>query len=212
MKPRPSVCISPPVRDRLEPSARRVGRAKASAWNAARHPAKSGVSSGDASHASRALRQSIRHRKRRCRTDRRTERSDRRRSRRARRRRRISSNRRSTPASPISDGKVGEGTLDALGFVRHRDDDLNAVDAPNVRFHVTGRSKAFQAAAGRSIARIAPAFEQLGADVSPKTWYRLFVNAPFLGRPFDEGHPPRADATATAGREVAPQPAAVSQA
>jgi hypothetical protein len=83
-------------------------------------------------------------------------------------------------------GQIGEGTLDALGFVRHRGDELNAVDALNVRFHVRGRSKAFQRL--QQVYRSdRAAFEHLGTDVSPKTWYRLFVNAPFLGRPFTKG-------------------------
>ena len=83
-------------------------------------------------------------------------------------------------------GQIGEGTLDALGFVRHRGDELNAVDALNVRFHVRGRSKAFKRL--QEVYRTdRAAFEQLGTDVSPKTWYRLFVNAPFLGRPFTKG-------------------------
>ena len=55
-----------------------------------------------------------------------------------------------------------------------------------MRFHVKGRTKAFRRMQ-MSIATDSAAFEQLGADVSPKTWYRLFVNAPFLGRPFDRG-------------------------
>ena len=84
------------------------------------------------------------------------------------------------------DGKVKEGTLDALGFVRHRNDDLNAVDALNEKFHVKGRSRAF-----RRVQEIHAsdrhAFESLGADVTAKTWYELFVNAPFLGQPFDRG-------------------------
>ena len=91
-----------------------------------------------------------------------------------------------TASKPYHDGKIGEGTLDALGFVRHRGDELNAVDALNVRFHVKGRSKAFQRL--QQVYRTdRAAFEQLGTDVSPKTWYRLFVNAPFLGRPFTKG-------------------------
>ena len=91
-----------------------------------------------------------------------------------------------TASKPYHDGQIGEGTLDALGFVRHRGDELNAVDALNVRFHVKGRSKAFQRL--QQVYRTdRAAFEQLGADVSPKTWYRLFVNAPFLGRPFTKG-------------------------
>jgi len=91
-----------------------------------------------------------------------------------------------TASKPYHDGKIGEGTLDALGFVRHRGAELNAVDALNVKFHVKGRSKAFQRL--QQVYRTdRAAFEQLGTDVSPTTWYRLFVNAPFLGRPFTKG-------------------------
>ena len=48
------------------------------------------------------------------------------------------------PVAANPDGRIGEGTLDALGFVRHRGDSLNAVDATNVNFHVKGNSKAFK--------------------------------------------------------------------
>jgi hypothetical protein len=84
------------------------------------------------------------------------------------------------------DGKIGEGTLDALGFVRHRGDSLNSADAVNVRFHVRGNSRAF----GRIkevFKKDESVFADLGPDVSPKTWYCLFVNPPFLGRPFGKG-------------------------
>ena len=88
--------------------------------------------------------------------------------------------------SPKSAGMAGEGVLDALGFVRHRGASLNAVDAANVRFHVKGRTAAFRRIQDLYTSDSA-AFAHLGADVSPKTWYCLFVNAPFLGRPFDRG-------------------------
>jgi hypothetical protein len=84
------------------------------------------------------------------------------------------------------DGKIGEGTLDALGFVRHRGDLLNRIDTGNVNFHVQGKSKAFERLQ-QVYAADKDAFRELGADVSPHTWYRLFVNAPFLGRPFRLG-------------------------
>ena len=84
------------------------------------------------------------------------------------------------------DGKIGEGTLDALGFVRHRDSSLNAVDASNEEFHVRGKSQAF-ARLKEVYGEDRNVFQALGVDVSPSTWYRLFVNAPFLGRPFYNG-------------------------
>ncbi|MGH9897029.1 MAG: hypothetical protein ACREA0_34530, partial [bacterium] len=84
------------------------------------------------------------------------------------------------------DGRIGEGTLDALGFVRHRGDSLNPVDALNQKFHVRGSSKAFHRIK-EVYKNDKAAFDELGSDVSPKTWYCLFVNAPFLGRPFVRG-------------------------
>ena len=83
------------------------------------------------------------------------------------------------------DGKIGEGTLDALGFVRHRDDSLNRVDKAN-QFHVKNDSKAFQRIKKVYVDH-ASVFEELGSDVTPRTWFRLFVNAPFLGRPITNG-------------------------
>ena len=97
-----------------------------------------------------------------------------------------SSSRRSTRPAAHHDGRIGEGTLDALGFVRHRGDSLNPADAANQKFHVRGGSKAFNRI--KEVYKNDKAvFEELGADVSPKTWYCLFVNAPFLGRPFARG-------------------------
>jgi hypothetical protein len=89
-------------------------------------------------------------------------------------------------SSNYHSGKIAEGTLDALGFVRHRGDSLNDADALNQKFHVRGGSKAFN-----RIKEIyngdKAVFDALGSDVSPKSWYCLFVNAPFLGRPFEKG-------------------------
>ena len=84
------------------------------------------------------------------------------------------------------DGRLGEGTLDALGFVRHRGRGLNTVDRLNVDYHVTGKSKAFKRVqqAHQDDPRL---FDTLGTDVNAKTWYYLFVNGPFLGRPFTRG-------------------------
>jgi hypothetical protein len=83
-------------------------------------------------------------------------------------------------------GRLDEATLDALGFVRHRDRRLNAADASNIAFHVKGRSTAFKRleeayAADRQV------FAELGSDVTARTWFSLFVNPPFLGRPFNRG-------------------------
>jgi hypothetical protein len=83
-------------------------------------------------------------------------------------------------------GRIDEGTLDALGFVRHRGEELNGVDAGNVQFHVKRRSKAFQRLEAVYKSN-RDAFEQLGSDVSPGNWYYLFASAPFLGRPFVRG-------------------------
>ena len=84
------------------------------------------------------------------------------------------------------DGTVGEGTLDALGFVRHRDASLNPLDALNVNFHVQGNTKAYRRLK-EAHAADASVFKALGPDVTPKNWYYLFVNAPFLGRPLLKG-------------------------
>jgi hypothetical protein len=178
-------CVfSQTVRDRLEPMLD-VSRARAaSAWNGARHPATSGVSAATLlSRLERYVNRST-----------------------------IEATMRNDTAlkglagdaaavlavvahqfqqkiyvsSAYHDGKVGQGTLDALGFVRHRDDALNAVDRRNMSFHVKGRSKAFKRL--QELYRTdRAAFRHLGADVSPNTWYRLFVNAPFLGRPSFNG-------------------------
>ena len=179
-------CLFPQtVRDRVEPLLDAAAARKASAWNAARHPKVSGVSAAalltrleryvnrsaiesamqkaaglkDLSGDAGVVLAVVAHQ---------------------------FQQKIYIASKPYHDGKIGEGTLDALGFVRHRGDELNAVDALNVRFHVKGRSKAFQRL--QQVYRTdRAAFEQLGADVSPKTWYRLFVNAPFLGRPFTKG-------------------------
>jgi hypothetical protein len=88
------------------------------------------------------------------------------------------------------DGQIGEGTLDALGFVRHRGPKLNAVDGTSESFH-TGKDKKGKSTAYERIVEVHAAdphvFDSLGSDVSPKTWYRLFANPPFLGRPFTRG-------------------------
>lgn len=84
------------------------------------------------------------------------------------------------------DGKIGEGTLDALGFVRHRGKSLNLSDEASSQFHVNGNSLAFMRIKhvfGTDIS----ALESVDADLSPSTWYRLFVNPPFLGRQFKGG-------------------------
>lgn len=91
-----------------------------------------------------------------------------------------------TAASDLRDGQVGEGTLDALGFVRHRDSSLNRVDGLNVDYHVKKNSGAYQRVK-ETYRTDRAAFDALGADVTPKNWYYLFVNAPFLGRPFQKG-------------------------
>lgn len=84
------------------------------------------------------------------------------------------------------DGMVGEGSLDALGFVRHRDKALNATDSKNIGYHVGGNYKAY-----RRIKEVyrsqRPLFDALGADVTPANWFYLFANPPFLGRPFRSG-------------------------
>ena len=90
------------------------------------------------------------------------------------------------PPDGVVDGKVGEGTLDALGFVRHRDASLNRVDALNVDFHVKGNTKAYRRVK-EAYAAAASEFTALGPDVTAKNWYYLFVNPPFLGRPFLRG-------------------------
>lgn len=87
-------------------------------------------------------------------------------------------------------GHAGEGTLDALGFVRHRDDSLNRMDLISRRFHAgtdgKSKSKAFKRI--EEAYKKAPGiFVSLGTDVSPRTWYSLFVYAPFLGRPILNG-------------------------
>jgi hypothetical protein len=84
------------------------------------------------------------------------------------------------------DGKIGDGTLDALGFVHHQDNSLNVADVLNHKFHVTGKSKAFQQLTKVYNANKS-AFQKTGRNVSPQTWYRMFVNAPFLGRRFKNG-------------------------
>ncbi len=179
-------CLFPQtVRDRVEPLLDAAGARTASAWNAARHPKVSGVSAAALltrleRYVNRSAIESAMQKAAGLKD--------------------LSGNagivlamvahqfqqKIYTASKPYHDGKIGEGTLDALGFVRHRGDELNAVDALNVKFHVKGRSKAFQRL--QQVYRTdRAAFEQLGADVSPKTWYRLFVNAPFLGRPFTKG-------------------------
>ena len=55
-----------------------------------------------------------------------------------------------------------------------------------MNFHVKGNSKAFKRIkevfnGDRNV------FADLGSDVAPKTWFCLFVNAPFLGRPIGKG-------------------------
>jgi hypothetical protein len=89
-------------------------------------------------------------------------------------------------SAAFHDGKIGEGTLDALGFVYHRDDSLNSIDALNDRFHVKGNSNAFKRLA-EVYENDKASFETIGPDASPTTWYRLFVSAPFLGRPVNRG-------------------------
>jgi hypothetical protein len=51
-----------------------------------------------------------------------------------------------------------------------------------VKFHVKGGTQAY-ARINEVFRKNQSAFSDLGADVSPRTWYSLFVNAPFLGRP-----------------------------
>jgi hypothetical protein len=86
------------------------------------------------------------------------------------------------------DGKIGEGTLDALGFVSRRG--LNRVDAANHRYHSgqdgAGKSAAYQRL--ESVYRTHQAeFQSVAPDLTPATWYLHFVNPPFLGRPFRNG-------------------------
>lgn len=87
-------------------------------------------------------------------------------------------------------GKLGEGTLDALGFVRHRGGALNSVDVSNVAYHTgtdgKGESEAYKRI--KAVYRATPTvFQSLGTDVQPKTWYCLFTTPPFLGRTFGNG-------------------------
>ncbi len=94
-------------------------------------------------------------------------------------------------------GLLGEGTLDALGFVRHRGGSLNKVDEANVGslnkvdeanvdFHVKKKSAAFRRLGETYKLDPAP-FKALGEDVNPENWYYLFANPPFLGQPFQKG-------------------------
>ncbi|HUS05353.1 MAG TPA: hypothetical protein VMZ52_03605 [Bryobacteraceae bacterium] len=88
------------------------------------------------------------------------------------------------------DGKIGEGTLDALGFIRHRGQDLNRVDARNDNFHAgkdgAGKSETFKRL--ESVYRTNRAeFVKVAPDLTPNTWYSFFVNPPFLGRTFGLG-------------------------
>lgn len=89
-----------------------------------------------------------------------------------------------------ADGVIGEGTLDALGFVRHRGSSLNRVDSLNEQFHAgkdgNGKSAAYERV--EEVYRTSPgAFASLGSDVKPATWFCLYVNAPFLGWTFNRG-------------------------
>jgi hypothetical protein len=91
-----------------------------------------------------------------------------------------------TKGTDPRDGKIGEGTLDALGFVRHRDRSLNATDQGNVAFHVVNKTKAYQRVAD-AYRKHRSEFAALGSDLTPANWYYLFVSPPFLGRPINWG-------------------------
>ncbi len=172
------------VRARLEPLLDGARTRTASAWNAALHPAKSGVD------AAAIL----------ARLDRYVDRAA------AERAMQGSADLRALAADPNAvlavvahqfqqkiyassrsrDGRVGEGTLDAIGLVRHRDGSLNAVDVLNASYHAKGNSKAYQRV--KEVYRTdRAAFDALGSDVTPANWYYLFVDAPFLGVPFVKG-------------------------
>ena len=179
-------CLFPqPVRDRVEPLLDAAAARKASAWNAARHPKVSGVSAAtllarleryvnrsaieSAMQKTAGLKDSVRRRRRRAR-----------------------SGGASVPAEDLHGGQALSRRQDRR---RH---------ARCARLRAPSRRRAqCRGCAERPVPRQGPlegvqrlqqvyrtdraAFEQLGTDVSPKTWYRLFVNAPFLGRPFTKG-------------------------
>ena len=84
------------------------------------------------------------------------------------------------------DGIIGEGTLDALGFLRHRDKSLNTVDQSNVASHVARKSPAYLRV-GQLFKSDQLLFQALGGDVTAKNWFYLYGNPPFLGRPFRNG-------------------------
>jgi hypothetical protein len=74
-----------------------------------------------------------------------------------------------------ADGRIGEDTLDALGFVYHAGKALNAADQSNAKADIV-------------LKRVpASAFADVEPGLTAKTWWSYMVSPPWLGLPIKQG-------------------------